>query len=260
MKKSKHSGSIDDKKHKPIVNCIPIIISILALGFSVITFFSERNTKYKISTVTYFPQLTVKQCTLTNLEIKSSPPIINRNDLDQDTILKKVGGVFQANFQVEMQNNGNNNAQLLFIAVADTTSGLDYFRQLLFHKGLDQLLRHGEKDISYYSDIKISPNKEFNINVSRSIQFINQDSYTLHFWIVYRNEFGLIYDTYYWYRGIISLPVIVSYIDESTGQLINSHLESPEKIISFIDDNNSFKIYSKKESHQIKKILKHKRE
>jgi len=55
----------------------------------------------------------------------------------------------------------------------------------------------------YYSDKQIYPTQEF--IVSPLVEGLNSaDSiFTLHFWFVYKNDNGIIYDSYYWYSGKI---------------------------------------------------------
>lgn len=250
QKNKNSTKEVVSKKYNCLI-IIPIIISILSFGYGIFNNIANKRLELKVNALSYKPQITVSKCQLTDLEIKSSPFQINQDELINDTIEKKTTAQYTVNFKITLKNVGNNNAHLMLISYTDTTTGDDFFRQFKNDKKFQIFLRDTKADNSYYSDYQINPGTDFSTSIRTSINFLKDNIFTFHLWIVYKNDMGMIYDTYYWYRGKLGDFSLGSYYNIITGQMVNPKIENFENIISFVDDNNSFHIYSKKENRKM---------
>ena len=192
----------------------------IAMVASLVSIFSIIYTiklGSKLNKLNYSPQLIVSKCQLTDF--------------------KKLGSTtFQYSVKaiVTLKNIGNNNAHLMMYVSICIPVGEDFLRKEKNKKDFAKNVRDAQRE--YYSDKQIYPTQE--IIVSPLVEGLNSaDSiFTLHFWFVYKNDNGIIYDSYYWYSGKI--------------------MENPEKPICFDSENNSFHIYNWWESWRIRHIYK----
>jgi hypothetical protein len=194
-----------------------IIIAIIAgiIGICNICYTSFLN--YKLNKLNYSPQLIVSKCQLTDY--------------------KKLGSTtsqYSVRAIITLKNIGNNNAHLMMQVSICIPTGEDFLRNEKNKKEFAKDVRDAPRE--YYSDKQIYPTQE--IIVSPLVEGLNSaDSiFTLHFWFVYKNDNGIIYDSYYWYSGKI--------------------IENPEKPICFDSENNSFHIYCWWESWRMRHIYK----
>jgi|ERR1035437_1349863 hypothetical protein len=192
----------------------------IAMVASLVSIFSIIYTiklGSKLNKLNYSPQLVVSKCQLTDF--------------------KKLGSTtFQYSVRaiVTLKNIGNNNAHLMMSVSICIPVGEDFLRKEKNKKDFAKNVRDAPRE--YYSDKQIYPTQEF--IVSPLVEGLNSSDsiFTLHFWFVYKNDNGIIYDSYYWYSGKIT--------------------ENPEKPICFDSENNSFHIYSWWESWRIRHIYK----
>ncbi len=96
---------------------------------------------------------------------------------------------------------------------------------------------------NYYKTIDILPGKEQTLEaVSRQVAEIREGAFNIHYYLVYENEAGNVYDTYYWARFQSKQFTINPQADSAT---IEKALRDS---IVFIDDHHSYTIYDKEDS------------
>lgn len=194
-----------------INTCVLLLTLILAIStFSIADHLNKLN---------YSPQLVVTKFQL--LDIKKTAT----NGSQQPS--------FVTNALITLKNIGNNNAHLMLQESIAQSTGDCLFRKEKRDKEFAEEVKNAPS--GYYADRQLYPNQENIIPVT----FENLNSFdsiiTLHFFIIYKNDNGIIYDTYYWYSGKI--------------------IESSDSVsFNFLQDNNSFHIFSKRESRTIRRI------
>jgi hypothetical protein len=151
-------------------------------------------------------------------------------------------------FKLTIKNIGNALAKVYLIGMMDTTTGEDRMRDIL------KTMKPDSSDSSYFHNLEISSGDSTIFENEWKIQFFSNNSFTIHFFLVYGNDFNAIYDTYYWVR-YQAAPIESLYkLEESNGKIIYRKVQeqpNPSEVLKVIETNSSSKAYSKKESEEI---------
>lgn len=211
-----------------IIAVLSGVIAVLSGIVGVKNISDTNKLNEELNKLNYSPQLIVTECKLSNFKFISYDSTI-------------IHASFFLNIDLKLKNIGNNNAHLMIYMPNDTTSGEDIFRKYKNRKQFREDIKRAVK--SYYADKSIYPTKECVIHFSNAnIVYIRDSTFTIHFWLVYRNDIGTIYDTYYWYRARVNYGSLVQ-----SASILNPptfNLDPP----TFIDDNYSFHVYDDNES------------
>ena len=132
----------------------------------------------------------------------------------------------------------------MFYAFTDRLSGSPEIRDFTINKfkNFPGKLITGLID-GYYQTIDILPGKQHTIETSRHVENINDGIFNIHYYLVYKNDVGNVYDTYYWARFRSKEFTLNPSTDDS--DTIGKALMGS---IVFVDDHYSYKMFNREES------------
>jgi hypothetical protein len=179
----------------------------------------------------------VKRVTLEGTVQISDNKVVNRNVSARLTIETRI----------RVRNDGNTNAKFMFHAVTDSLSGVPEMRNIMLGRDLSKkanLMLSMSNE--HYETKDILPGKEDTFEGITKVDNIKDDQFTIHYWLVYNNEAGNVYNTYYWARFATKKTVIYPQADSYTIQqaLLNS--------VEFVDDNQSYECYNRLDSGRLR--------
>jgi hypothetical protein len=246
-KKRKRPPEQPDQK-KPIWtinNILPYITVLLAI-LSIINYIQGRinsyqinRQQYELNSLNYKPQLEIS-CQLTNIQFKCLNPYYMTGEC-LDTIGIGPSAKFNANINISVKNIGKETARILMFSYSYNSPSLR--RSSKSDSPIPEFVRYYSAR-EYWPNLQINPQEVFNRYIEDSeTNYIYPPYYTFNFWIVYKNDLGMIYDTYFWYNARI--------IDSITGLQTNPVIVKMTKPFT----NNDFHIYTKMESDIIKEKL-----
>jgi hypothetical protein len=152
-------------------------------------------------------------------------------------------------------NSGTSLAEVYAYTWEDTLSGDARLRYRL----LDRELRENGFILSpstdYFTIQDIKPGDTSYFKLSHTAHFVKDNAFTMHFLLLYMNEVGVLYDTYYWARydvkPITSKLEVLAVNDKPIA--IRSMIQRTEllEFLKLRDHNISWKTYSKTEAEDI---------
>ncbi len=229
-------------KNKNWIAIIALGVSILSLGYTIIN--SQIQTQ-RLQDNDFINQ------SLQNRPILSiiGKPEVKRVEYDiqaemlNGKVINSSATKLKIDTKIRIRNDGNTNAHLILYAVTDRLSGLPEIRDATTSKFKNF---PGKLDIGlikdYYQTVDILPGKEHIIETSRPVQNINEGLFNIHYYLVYKNEVGNVYDTYYWARFRSKEFKLNPSADSDT---IEKALMGS---IVFVDDHYSYKIFNREDS------------
>jgi hypothetical protein len=254
-----NSTITNNAKEKP-TRLYKLYLMIVVIGVvSTFSYNAYRNNKkdneeYKLNSINYKPQLEIS-CQITNFQFKSLGPYfrvkeykvdtssykrIKKIQITYDTIEKGTRAQYSVNIDISIKNTGNVNAILMMSSYTDTISNRYFIRNPEDGKALIEFANSASRVI--YNNDQIIPQKEIRMHIIEAgTNYFRDNFYSFHFWILYRNDLEIFYDTYYMYS--------VKLNDSIIGLQIN-----PEsvKIGATVERNEPY-TYTKEESDRWKK-------
>lgn len=185
-------------------------------------------------------------------------PIIERVILKRDSVNRsgdfinaynKLGFTAELNFK----NTGNTDAKILAVIQTDTVSGAAFIRDML----LSETMRARKLNKVYLMNEfflfkEVSRDDTTSFKVNHELNFITNSEAVLHFLVLYENELGNLYDTYYWAKFKIKTEIvgrIEHTILDTTQMIVKTDLLFAKKdlrnLIVFKEDNQSSYPYDK---------------
>lgn len=196
-------------------------------------------------------------------------------NLTKHDITKQIGGKLSSTvndevqisdsamhlFQFSVTNKGVDNAKVKGIFILDTTSTNDILRQRIL-KG--QLPTENFVRSSGFEFMEIPSSFSTKYLFDLSIPLQSSDTFTTHVLIIYENDLGYLYDSYFWIKYYHPTSIGVSIIQDSVvipPKNMNlyfkySSLDSLTLIMN-LGRAYSFYTYSSKEHLKIKSLLKY---
>ncbi len=231
------------------------LIAVTALILSVISVFNDcTNSKRdairqdQINQLSYRPELKIVKTEPYKAFFRSDSFDLNNPPRDSNGILTMMGNV-EVHFRFFITNWGNHKAKLKYQFYLDTTSGEHIIKKAIESRYLAG--RATELPSDYYPDEEILPGDTIKDWHSFPIRFIKDSMFTIHVFLVYTNEIGQVFDTYYRERFIphtVELPV--------TGVRVPMS-QRLDEIIEAIDKKHSSKAYSTKEGEEMFRNIKY---
>ena len=207
-----------------------------------------KETNYKLASVEYRPRIRFFNPQVSQIDIKvdSIPPKLNTNI--QDSIIG-VNATISLQLKVYYTNIGNSTAKMLDIFIADTISNEQVIKdaiQFLEKNNTDSLNLSSTPD----PNIELTLIDTLHIDIEHKIQFISNNSFTIHILAFYKNDIEQVFDTYYWIYYKTNDIVIPnpSYSRKKYLDFINKNGKEFLRIIEYKDENNYSSAYSKEES------------
>ena len=200
------------------------------------------------------PEITSSEFTTDKITVSD---LLNTQE-NMDSI-RDIGATIKINAKLNFVNKGNAIAKISEIIWCDTLSGSDEIRKYLFNKKLREEMFKEYPDSDYYKITDVSPGDTCVFNISRSVVFVSDEKFTLHFLLLYHNEAGSFFDTYYWARYIIK-PIIYknefAYINGKLAYRLICDRAQFKECLKIYDHHISWRAYSKDESKDISEYIK----
>ncbi|MDO9629009.1 MAG: hypothetical protein Q7I99_03825 [Acholeplasmataceae bacterium] len=176
---------------------IAIIISIVSLVCDKCQDDKIEKQQYELSAINYRPSLVIDTIMFdsTYFYIKSA----NLTGEENDSIgLVTVNGEIHTKTKIRIKNTGNANAKVLLRASLDTICGLKKIRDeihSLNYNFFPDTIIYGPP---YY--VEILPNKYYEFEFKNSFSNFDDNLIELHFFMLYVNEIGQLFDSYFWFK------------------------------------------------------------
>lgn len=222
-----------------------LIVSIISFGYSII---NGHFQSHKVELAEFMnqglqnrPLLSIIEAPeVTRVQYKIGALIEEGNIVDSRTTSLEI------KTRLRIKNDGNHAARIIFYGFTDIQSGAPEIRNAISNRFSDF---KGKLIAMYYSqyyhNIDILPGKEYLIEVSKNVENCAGGNFTMHYFFVYKNEIGNVFDTYYLARF------------KSKEFTLNPNAESDviEKAlmdsIVFVDDHTSYNMYNKEDSEYL---------
>jgi hypothetical protein len=152
------------------------------------------------------------------------------------------------NINLKCINTGNSLAKILNTFWTDTVSGEAELRAILIDGDRRQGSMVPVSLNGYYKTQELSAGDTINIETELSVASFKDKTFTLHFLILYQNEAGALFDTYYWARfkaGPFRMFQIDTLIDGKRDRFVIPFFPFMRaSLIKLIDSHTSTKLYS----------------
>jgi hypothetical protein len=152
-------------------------------------------------------------------------------------------------------NSGTSLAEVYAYTWEDTLSGGPQLRNRLLDK---KLREHGfvlSPTTDYFSIQDIKPGDTSYFNLSHTAHFVKDNAFTMHFLVLYMNEVGSLYDTYYWARyDATPITSKLEVLAINNKPVAIRSITPRRQLLEFLklrDHNMSWKTYSKTETEDI---------
>lgn len=236
-------------------------ISGALIIISVIGFFRDcsqdnriNKLQYELNANNYKPIIQVDSVTLTDIYETLRPINIQKNIEDTSSTID-VKSNFKTKITFHLENIGNSNAKIVASILIDTISGNEKIRETMFNKNIP--FKIDTSGIDFYEKLQIQQQKKKDIIFSHEVNFFVNNTFTMHLLIIYYNDMGMLYDTYYWVRFKKKDLNFTAIVDTWNNNIVGLKIEKNDlnNYLQRIDDNNTYKIYSLKEKKKIEKLL-----
>ena len=182
---------------KNIWSISAIIISLGSLVIDKCQSDKIDKQQYELSAINYRPCLVIDTIMFdsTSFKIKTADLTGQLND---STGLITVKGDIYVKTKIRIRNTGNSNAKVILAATVDTICGLKKIRQELLSLNFD--FSPDTVSIENPAYLDIMPNKYHDFIFKNKFSNFKENKIELHFFILYKNEIGQIFDSYMWVK------------------------------------------------------------
>lgn len=237
---------------------LAIIAIVVALGSLLYTIYND----YKIRKLS-FDNNGLQNRPLLKFDEKLNKihyTVQSKNTISAEDLYKgkmsKIAVTLTVDPELNVTNNGNSVANILCKVVTDKYSGLPEIRKILFSEnGMESFSIKLTDD--YYKTIDILPGKSKSVRLPYTINDVNfvLNEFTIHYLIVYANEIGNVFDSYFWVRFKMD-PIQARFSSDGNTFSIQLDKEELHGAVKVIDTHFSTRMYSRNESRKIVKLTR----
>jgi len=239
-------------KRNIIISVIAIGVSMIAIGIDYCQHKSLKKLQYEFNSINYRPTIKIENILLTAFLERIDSINFSKYLIDTMTDIK-VNSKIQTDINFDLINIGNSTAKIVAAYCIDTVSGDAKLRELIYKKVIE--LQFDSSNNEFYTYWHLLPSDKDKLKFHKTIDFINKNIFTIHLLLFYENDLGMLYDTYYWARFKKNDLTFGVLVDPRNEKLIAARLEDDFKeYVKKIDDNNAYKVYSKKEKKHFDKL------
>lgn len=252
------------KRYAPFLGIFATVVSIITFCRSCGLERDQREIAYKVHAVSFQPRLKViggPKISEVNTIGRIDPDTFTKLLIPratQDTVDVNLDMELRFKSRLKVTNIGNTAASLIAYACCDTTSDEPYLRKVLSNTG--KLLPSGRGFFPPYFANELLPGAEdtTEIQFQSEIQFVNNERFTVHYLLLYENDIGQLFDTYYWAQYQFK-PLIFPPLYKMEGRKILP-VPFPAKIatrdfIELINTKVSYNTYSEDKTRKIEVYL-----
>jgi len=230
---------------------IAILISITSILYTIINDYNIRKVSFDSAGLQNRPVLKFEEKpNKIHYTFETKKPIFVQ-DLYQKK-LSNLSVVLTVDPELNVTNTGVSVAKILCTVVTDKYSGLPEIRKKLFDKVWWDEFAKIELTDDYFKTIDILPGKSHLIRMPHTLNNINFDlnEFTIHYLLIYLNEIGNVYDSYFWMRFKME-PIQATYATDGNTFAVNIDKEQFDGAIKVVDTHFSTFMYSKLKSIKI---------
>jgi hypothetical protein len=151
-------------------------------------------------------------------------------------------------------NAGNAIANVYAFIWADTSSGSATIRAILQDRKLREQSFVAFTDTDYFGIKDIRPGDTCDFRIAHDVRFVTKQKFTMHFLLLYRNEAGGLFDTYYWAR-FTTVPILwkteFAINDGKLAYRVGVDRKQFREFLTLCDHNTSWRVYSKADAEDI---------
>jgi hypothetical protein len=244
---------------------LPIIISVFSLCVSIFVAWRGCEQDKRITEISYRtnrPRLEpVGEFQLDSIAFGFLPnKIIN---IHRDTMTRDSIPVVDVNWTIAGHltfcNMGTDIARIRFYAYLDKNSTDAIIRDVLLGKKIRNISFSMDSlsNALYFKIVDIAPRDTFKFSIVRQIQFITEtEDAVLHFLVLYENQSGAFFDTYYWTRLKISGCNMMFAADSQYIFLTPVSEEELLNSIKIIQSRPSYNMYSDAQKNKMMASIK----
>jgi len=244
------------KLSKPVWSVIAIFISLVSLSYTAYNDYKIKNISFDSEGLQNRPLIEFEnKIDIIHYKYETKEPV-SAKDLYQKK-LTNLNVVLTIDPELTVINKGVTVAKILCEVVTDQYSGLPEIRKKILSDKIWKSFREVKRTDEFYKTKDILPGKSLPIRLPCTLKHINFDlnECTIHYLIIYSNEIGNIYDSYFWVRFKME-PFEMHY--STNGNLLRLQFEK-EKVagsVKVVDTHFSTFMYSRQESKRITEIVK----
>ena len=222
-----------------------LAVSIGSISFSTCWHYDQKKSIKQLQGTQNRPLLVTVNSPEINKNIKFGVP-----EMEEDLLYLPFE--LKLEITITLKNQGTSIAELIAWAVTDRSSGEPSIRREILDAEKRKKWKFN-KSADFYKTITIIPNGDHPFDFTHSIKNINEErEFTLHFWFLYKDELGNLYDSYYWAR-YISEEIDFPMNKEKKIQIDRSIID---RFFQFVDNYFDTKMYIGKEAETLSSILK----
>lgn len=236
-------------------------IALGALIVSILSFYRDcnqsadiRDVQQQTNAMNFRPLLSlVAPPTFDSCSIE--PRELHYSEDGDNTLL----GDIRVAFTAHVENTGTSNASLIVMARGDTLIGKPILRNMLRDPEYRSKHIHFEQLPSFYTLKEFQPSDTATFHWTQPKSETGDSSlYVLHFLLLYENDAGALYDTYYWARYYSSPLRGITYrvvTKDGMGILIDIDEETKKNYLRLKDKNESSFLYPPDEAKAIREFI-----
>lgn len=245
-------------------------ISLAAFALATVVFFKNCSQDKKIDKLTYVsnamqfrPLLQVlDKPRIYSYEIRTDKvnvPNFSTTQVNTDSI-HDINATLRIYAKLRVANTGNAIANVYELIWTDTSSGGSEIREVLLNQKLREQKFVSSPDTDYFGIKDIKPGDTCDFQISHDVKYVYDQKFTMHFLLLYRNEAGDLFDTYYWAR-FKTIPFVwkteFAIIDGQLAYRIGVDKKQVKEFITLYDQNTSWRLYSKSDAENILSFFEH---
>lgn len=169
-----------------------------------------------------------------------------------------VDGQFSLTYTVLVKNVGTATARLVAQVLADTLTGKPALREMLTDSKARQAL-HFVATSDFYPLREIAPGDTAEFTFPQTLSGANDSQGTFHMLLLYENDAGALYDTYYWARYSLSPMWAKGYWRLGPNGYepeISLDGDTLRNALRLVDTNESSFLYSATEAREIRQYAR----
>ena len=241
---------------------LTLIVAIVALGLSSISFFRScstesdlKKTNYSLSAIEHRPRLK-----FSNPQIDSLTLTYDSIPLKQSTDIADSIGDISVNIEMKIKINttniGNSTAKIVGWTITDTLTTEPILKQ--FIKEGHRYNTESNNNLKFpHLYEELTPFDSCNIELKYSPQWLIDNKFIIHIVVFYENEIEQLFDTYYWISATTNEVILPATIIFKNNPGVLKNLQPDKfKIIDIKDENNYSSIYSEEQKIELNEYLK----
>jgi len=204
------------------------------------------SLSYLVSAHENHPRLKVsKEFEIVGMDVQN---YIAPDSLDSQNDTVRISTYFIISGGLQVVNIGNSLAKLLMTASYDSLTYSPVMRESV--QKLDDRLKKA-LFIRTYRLEEILPGDTAYLKFSRPIYYVRDHRFTLHIFLLYSNEIGNLFDTYYWATYDIKDMLVETITDQKGGRrFMPGKMHDPKEIVQMGEHPvKSYNTYSKSQTH-----------